>query len=448
MFSSISAQNDCSANKCNAALGWLVSNSKYMGYVNGALTCSNGTAVSSLNYLLCQCPDLSSLPSCDCHITTSNDGFFFRPSGNYLTVACGKASATSKGTMNDNDAFALVGLLSPTTPVEAIGIYYQNLNQIPKDLKQFPFLVAVSLQGNAITSADAADLTWPLLREIYLDHNAIASLSGDFALSHPYQTNGGGHVRFDVRYNAISDISTATFTLSADTVFLSFFNNSITSANGDTFTLSATQFIYFDFGYNQIGSVSGKFNLTATNSTNGKVQFYLNFNRLTTLSPATFYLNGPSYAYLALSSNALTSVTAASITLEGSRRIVLSLTKNQLTSVQLAPDTNPPLTTGQELYLANNNLTLVDCNDLGINSGALTYFFDASKNQISEAKCGAGTPLDDAQLVVMDWSSNSFTSLPAGSFNFAGAVAYLGLNDQKTAFTSISPEALPSELLT
>ena len=73
---------------------------------------------------------------------------------------------------------------------------------------------------------------------------------------------------------------------------------------------------------------------------------------------------------------------------------------------------------------------------------------DISGNAISGVNnCGAGSKLDNAKKVYMDWSANSFTSLPAGAFNFAANVTTLKLNNQKTPFTSIAPGAMPSEQL-
>ena len=127
--------------------------------------------------------------------------------------------------------------------------------------------------------------------------------------------------------------------------------------------------------------------------------------------------------------------------------IYIDLQSNQLTSVKLAPDTNSPLSIGQFIVLNNNNLTLVDCNDLGVNGGAASFYLSISNNRISEAKCGPGTPLDTAKSVQMDLSFNSFTSLPTGSFTFAGNVTLLSLVNQKTAFTSVAPGSLPREFV-
>ena len=348
--------------------------------------------------------------------------------------------------MNDADATALVNLIAPTTPVEAIGIYFQALTKIPANLKQFTYLIAVSLQGNAITSVDAADLSWSKLQEVNLQSNSITTLSGQFSLAYPFQANGGGYVRFDLRTNPnLTSLSSATFSMSADNIYFSFWSCGLTSVNGDAFSFSATQSIYVDFSYSyQITTVCGAFNLTATDAAKGKVELYFDNNKITSLSLAKFYLNGPKYVKLSLPFNSLTSVTADQITLKSTTYIGLDLQDNQLTSVKLAPDTNPPLTQGQDLYLNNNNLTgIIDCNDLGINSGS--YFYsDMYSNEISGVtNCGAGSLLDNVKQVRMDWSLNSFTSLPAGSFNFAGNVYRFYLNDQKTAFTSIAPGALP-----
>ena len=385
------------------------------------------SAVSSLNSVTCQCPDLSSLTNCDCHITNKNDPTRFIPSGKYLTIACGDSAGASNGTMTDADAASLIdSLLSPTTPMEAIGIYYQpGVTRVPMNLKRFTYLTAVVLEGNRITSVDATnDLSWSWLQEINLASNAITSISGKFNMANNPSQMADYIIHVSLR------------------------NNALTSVNGDAFNLLATQSVYLGLGKNQITSISGDFNLTATNATTGKVELDLSNNQLTSLSAATFYMSGPYKVFLELEFNSLTSVTADRITLKGTRYIGLDLSYNQLTSVKLAPDSNPPLSYRQILYLYSNKLTgTIDCNDLGINSGVALLYLDVNSNQISGAKCGANTPLDSAQVVIMDWSYNSFTSLLAGSFNFAGNSYRLFLNDQNTAFTSIAPGALPSEFI-
>ena len=157
--------------------------------------------------------------------------------------------------------------------MEAIGIYFQALTKIPANLKQFPDLFAVSLQANAITSVDAADLSWPGLQEVNLYLNSITSMSGHFSLECPFQANGGGYVRWDFSKNAgLASLTSATFSMSADSVYVSFKNCGLTSVNGDAFSFSATQYIFVDFSYNnQITAVSGAFNLAATDAANGNV---------------------------------------------------------------------------------------------------------------------------------------------------------------------------------
>ena len=148
--------------------------------------------------------------------------------------------------------------------------------------------------------------------------------------------------------------------------------------------------------------------------------------------------------------NGLTTVTADMITMQAKKSTYLGLNLNpSLTSVKLAADTNAPLSQEQNLNLGRSGLTgTIDCNDLGINDGVALFKLDVSDNTISGASnCGAGSKLDSAKSVYMDWSKNSFTSLSAGAFNFAANVTTLTLSNQKTAFTSIAPGALPSELI-
>ena len=273
--------------------------------------------------------------------------------------------------MNDTDVTNLVNVISPAMPIEAIAIFSQpSVTRVPQGLPQFTNLKAVSLPGNGITSANGSDFTLPLLQEIQLESNAIASLSGNFVLASPFQSDGAESAVFSLNNNAaLTSLSTATFSLSADWVLL-----------------------YFD-------------------------------------------------------SCSLTSVTAEQITLKAKTMIYIDLQSNQLTSVKLAPDTSSPLSIGQFIVLNNNNLTLVDCNDLGVNGGAASFYLSISNNRISEAKCGPGTPLDTVKRVQMDWSFNSFTSLPTGSFTLAGKVTLLSLDNQKTTFTSIEPGSLPREFV-
>ena len=355
--------------------------------------------------------------------------------------------------MTDNDVVTLVGAISPTMPIEVINIFIQPLvTRVPQGLTQFTNLKAVLLPGNGITSANGSDFTLPLLREIRLESNAIASLSGNFVLASPFQSDGAGSAVFSLSNNAaLTSLSTATFSMSADNVLLGFVSNQLASVNGDAFTVSATQSIYFDLYDNKIASVSGKFNLTATDATNGKVTLYFDNNQLKTLSPATFYLNGAKSVYFTAHSNSLTSVTEEQITLKSKTKIYLSLRDNQLTSIKLAPDTNPPLSESQELDIYRNKLNgTLDCNDLGINNGTAYYELEVYGNPIDQVtNCGAGSLLDYAKRVYMDWSGNALTSLPAGSFNFAGKVKLLDLFSQEsgTLITSIDPGSLPREIL-
>jgi hypothetical protein len=215
-------------------------------------------------------------------------------------------------------------------------------------------LKAVSLIGNAITSVDATDLTWPGLLEINLLKNAITSLSGSFNLTN-LQSDGSGIVYMELSNTLITSISPATFTLSADAITLNLNSNSITSVSSDEFIFTATQTIKLDVAYNSLTSVKGDFKFSATDANNGNVKIYFNNNQLTTLSPATFYLNAPSYVWLSFTYNSLTSVTADRITFKGTQSITLDLSFNQLTSIQLAQDTNPSLLVGQTLNVNNNN---------------------------------------------------------------------------------------------
>ena len=354
--------------------------------------------------------------------------------------------------MTDTDVTNLVGVISPTMPIEVIRIFSQpSVTRVPQGLTQFTNLKAVLLPGNGITSANASDFNLPLLQEIQLQRNAIATVSGHFALASPFQSDGAGSAYFSLNNNAaLTSLSNATFSLAADNVVLYFQKSSLTSVNGDAFTLSATQKIEMWLFANKIASVSGNFNLTATNATNGDVTLFLTDNELKSLSPATFYLNGPKNVNLGFAYNSLTSVTAEQITLKGKTVIYLDLGDNQLTSIKLAPDTNPPLSEKQRLDFGWNNFngTIIDCNDLGLNKGAAYIQFKVYNSKISGVKCGAGTPLDTAKKVNMDWGGNALTSLPAGSFNFAGKVELLRLSDQDkgTYITSIEPGSLPREI--
>jgi len=389
------------------------------------------------------CPDLSSLWvfACDCHITSS--------SGNSLTVACG----VFEDSMTDTNVTNLVGLISPTMPIDVIFIYNQpRVTRVPQGLTTFTNLKAVRLPNNGITSANGGDFNLPLLQEIQLQGNMINTISGNFVLASPFQSNGKGSAYFDLSNNAaLTSLSTATFSLSADRVKINFKFTSLASVNGDAFTLSATRLIQMNLDNNKIASVSGKFNLTATDSTYGSILLYLQANQLTSLSPATFYLNGAYEVQLLMKENLLTSVTEGQITLKSTQTITLDLSSNQLSSVKMAPDTNPPLKgDGQGLLLDKNNFNgTLDCNDLGINNGTAQFYLSVRTNPISGAKCGAGTLLDTAELVYMDWSGNAFTSLPAGSFNFAGKVDILNLKGQAlgTFITSIEPGSLPRKIL-
>ena len=213
------------------------------------------------------CPDLWSLPACNCHVTTKSDPTHFTPSGNYLTISCGIWTGLNRGTMTDADAGTLVGLIQPTHPVEAIGFYYQTLTKVPPNLKQFTYLKSISLQGNRITSANAADLTWSTLIEIQLQSNAITTISGNFALTNPFLATGSSTVWFDVSNNQIASLSGVTFTMTADQITLHLGVNSITSISSSTFTFNSTQYIYLNCSSNQITSLSGSFNLTTTDAT-------------------------------------------------------------------------------------------------------------------------------------------------------------------------------------
>ena len=322
------------------------------------------------------CPNLSSLPACNCHITTIQDPTHFTPSGNYLTIACGDKSGTTQGPMDDTNVDALVGLIPPTTPMEAFGIYYQpSVYQIPDGLSRFTNLKAVSMFGNGIYQLYDTDfsskLTWPGLQEINLQGNRIR-LKNKYNFTYPFQPDGSGYV-------------------------------------------------YLDLSNNQIGS--------------------------TEIRLASFFLSADSVT-LDLSSNIYPTITSNRITMPAKKSTFLNLGNNpSLTSVKLAADTNAPLSQGQTLLLSGSGLTgTIDCNDLGINSGVASFKLDISGNTISGVNnCGAGSKLDNAKSVSMDWSANSFTSLPAGAFNFAANVSTLKLNNQKTPFTSIAPGAMPSE---
>jgi hypothetical protein len=84
-----------------------------------------------------QCPDLSSFPDCNCHITSYTDGFHFYPSGNFLTIACGDSTGSKKGVMTDANVTSIMNLINATTPIEGLGIYYQSLVKIPTGLSKF-----------------------------------------------------------------------------------------------------------------------------------------------------------------------------------------------------------------------------------------------------------------------------------------------------------------------
>ena len=393
------------------------------------------------------CPSSLSF-GCTCAAIT--DETKYDPSGSARIISCGDYNGDANGTMTDDNLATLIGEIPTTVRMDALGIYYQpSITKVPSGLSKFTYLVGVYMYGNGITSVNAADLAWPWLREIDLYSNAIASISGDFNLTYPFRTDKSGIIYVDLSSNAITSLSATTFTLFGDDITLDLSSNSINkSVSGDAFTFSATQSILLDLSDNQIPSVSGKFNLTATD-VYGEVELHLEGNSLTSLEPATFYLYGPDAVQFYAYSNSLTSVDSSSngqITLKSVQKTFVDLSYNQLTSVKLAPDTNPPFGNKQTLHLYNNNLTgTIDCNDLGINNGTAAYYLSIHNNQISGAKCGAGTLLDSANKVEMDWYQNSFTSLPAGALNFTGTLRQLDFYSQNTAFTYIAPGALPSE---
>jgi hypothetical protein len=342
------------------------------------------------------CPDLSSLPACNCHITTKDDPTHFTPSGNYLTIACGDSSGLTPGTMTDDDVNNLVTtVILPTTPVEALGIYFQpSVTRVPSGLSQITNLKAVSLYGNTITLVDATDLTWTGLQEINLNANAITLITGDFVLNSASEADGSGITRIDLSENKnIPSLSTATFSLTGDSVELLFSDNVITTVDASLFTLTAAQSITLDLRLNSITSVSGNFDLVATNgSINGSVSLLVDNNQLSTLSPATFTLNGGSGGvYLSFAKNLLESITSDQIILQSKTYITLDLQDNQLSSLTLATDTNPPLTNRQDLFVQKNNLASINCNDLGINSGVAYYNLNISYNQITDVICGTST---------------------------------------------------------
>ena len=403
------------------------------------------------------CPDLTSLPAdCSCHVTTIDDPTHFTPSGNFLTIACGDLTGATKGTMTDSDVTNLVTtVIQPDTLVEAIGIYYQSsVTQVPTGLSQITNLKAVSMFGNAITAVDAADLTWTGLQEINLNANAITSVTGNFALTSTAEADGSGITRIDLSGNQqIPSLSSATFSLTGDSVYLSFSNNVISSVDATVFTLTATQSITLDLQFNSISSLSGTFNLVVTDGTNSgsAVALLVGNNQLTALSPATFNLNGGAGGVsFSFPRNSLASIsTDDQITLQSTKKISIDFQDNQLTSLALASDTNTqPLTETQELIVFKNLLTSINCNDLGINSGVAEFFLDAKNNQITDVICGAGTPLDSAQKVTLDLSLNSINAISEGAFNFAGQVSFLALNNQTSpGLNSIAQASLPSKLI-
>ena len=237
---------------------------------------------------------------------------------------------------------------------------------------------------------------------------------------------------------------------------VSFPYNSITSV--DAADLSWPGLQYVNLLNCAISTITGQFNLTYPFQADGSGSVLLfltaqdssnNNPTLTSLSQTKFFLSADN-VFLDLSMNGLTTITADMITMQAKNATYLGLNLNpSLTSVKLAADTNAPLSQGQQLLLGSTGLTgTIDCNDLGINDGVALFKLDVSDNTISGASnCGAGSKLDSAKSVYMDWSKNSFTSLSAGAFNFAANVTTFKLNNQKTAFTSIAPGALPSELI-
>ena len=279
-----------------------------------------------------------------------------------------------------------------------------------------------------------------------MDNSAVSNLISLIALTTPMD-------HFAI-YNENVDAVPQNLKQFTNLRAVNFQGNSLTSVNAAHLSWSGLQEI--DLSRNRISSLTGTFNLTYPFQADGSGKVYLNlilqfdsndYPILTSLSSATFYLESDSVT-LDLRFNALTQISADMITMKAKISTYLDLSGNPyMTSLQLATDTNAPLSQGQTLLLSGSGLTgTIDCNDLGINSGVASFKLDISGNTISGVNnCGAGSKLDNAKSVSMDWSANSFTSLPAGAFNFAANVSTLKLNNQKTPFTSIAPGAMPSE---
>ena len=307
--------------------------------------------------------------------------------------------------------------------------------------------IYLDMSGSGVTSlSSTANFLMSAQKKVdlYLNKNKITSVGSTFNLAGTNSSQGS--VYLTLSNNQITSLASATFNLTAGSrgAQLRLTYNAITSVNGSAITFQSPYYSSLSLHHNAITSLSGNFNLNCSDP-NGDAELYLYSNQLTTLSPATFYLNGRDNVWLDFSSNQLTSISAGTITLQSSTYIGLDLDTNQLTTVSLGTDTNPPLSDGQDIYLYNNNLTSINCNDLAINAGAAYNYIDISRNQITSVKCGANSPLNTSQQVYLDLSYNSLTAINSGDLNFNGLVNELTLKNQNAVLNSIAPGALPSK---
>ena len=368
------------------------------------------------------------------------------------------STTNSDGTVSLNMAYNQISSLDSSTSFNMISpykvlltLYANNFGTVDSTFNLFATgpsgTVTLDMSYGKIallTSSAIFDLSASYGANLYLNNNNITSVGSTFNLAGTNSSQGS--VYLTLSNNQITSLASATFSLTAGSsgaqLYLTY--NAITSVNGSAITFQSPYSSSLSLHHNAITSLSGNFNLNCSDP-NGEANLYLYNNQLTSLSPATFYLNGVDYVWLDFSNNQLTSISAGTITLQSSTYIGLDLSYNDLTTLSLGSDTNPPLSDGQDIYLYNNNLTSINCNDLAINAGAAYNYIDISRNQVTSVKCGANSPLNSSQQVYLYLSYNSLTAINSGDLNFNGLVYLLSLKNQNAVFNSIAPGALPSK---
>jgi len=169
-----SDQFDCNVNTCGSE-GWLVTNSEYQVFVQGAPKCSDGTALFDLTSIICWCPPSVPLATCSCDLTAD--------SSSAVIVNC-----TSQG-LGDAVMASVLLNISVTTPLDTLLLGGNNLTKVPSSpvdaratttslLTRFPLLNYVSLSSNAITSILKGDLTLTTpLKFLDLSSNQISQVA-------------------------------------------------------------------------------------------------------------------------------------------------------------------------------------------------------------------------------------------------------------------------------